>query len=85
MKLALKAFAAGIALTAAMAGSAAADCTAGSSATATFTVCTAGSGGHCIHRGDACPRTAWHKHGTDAAGHRLVCSGSHAHPHWRLP
>jgi hypothetical protein len=92
MKLALKAAAAGIALTAALSGPAyAGTCSGASSDSVSFstsgrsTHCTAAPGGGCVHRGDRCSRSALHHHATSAAGHRLVCAGSHAHPHWKHP
>ena len=86
MRTALKALVGGIALTAAVAAPASADpCPEGSSATAHLTVCTPAADGSCIHPGDRCRRAQWHKSGWTAHDKRLVCKGSHAHPHWRRP
>jgi len=86
MKLALKAVAAVVALTAAMAGPALADPYAGPSHTSvTWVACTSTANGGCIHRGHACHKSQWHKSGWTASGRRLVCRGSHAHPHWKRP
>lgn len=44
--------------------------------------CTKTSSGSCIRAGEFCPQASYGDVGYDASGDKLVCSGSHSHPHW---